>query len=49
MGAPFLRRVATLPQKIEPTRYPFNVRAFSRGVSFYADINYAEPAEGMCS
>ena len=32
MGAPFLRRVVSLPEKVDPTRYPFNIRAFSRGI-----------------
>jgi len=32
LGAPFLRRVLTLPEKVDPTRYPFNVRALSHGV-----------------
>jgi len=32
MGAPFLRRVVTLPEKVDPARYPFNIPAFSRGI-----------------
>jgi predicted ATPase len=32
MGAPFLRRVASVPERVDPTRYPFNVRAFSHGI-----------------
>src|SRR5687768_12786276 len=31
-GAPFLRRIASRPEKIDPTIYPFNIRAFSRGI-----------------
>jgi len=31
-SGPFLRRVITLPDKVDPSRYPFNVRAFSRGI-----------------
>jgi predicted ATPase len=31
-GAPFLRSVTSLAEKIEPSRYPFNVPAFSRGI-----------------
>jgi predicted ATPase len=31
-GAPFLRGVVSLPDKFDPTRYPFSVRAFSRGI-----------------
>jgi len=32
-GAPFLHRVESLPDKFDPTRYPFNIRAFSRGIN----------------
>ena len=32
VGAPFLHRVASLPEKIDQARYPFNIRAFSRGI-----------------
>ena len=31
-GAPFLHRVESLPEKIQPTEYPFNIRAFSHGI-----------------
>ena len=31
-GAPFLHRIASLPEKIDPTKYPFNIRAFSHGI-----------------
>lgn len=31
-GAPFLRRVVSLPERLDLTRYPFNVRAFSHGI-----------------
>ena len=31
--APFLRHIASLPEKVEPSRYPFNVRAFSSGIN----------------
>jgi predicted ATPase len=31
-GAPFLHRIASLPEKIDQTEYPFNVRAFSHGI-----------------
>jgi predicted ATPase len=31
-SGPFLRRVTLLPDKAEPSRYPWNVRAFSHGV-----------------
>ena len=32
-GAPFLREVVSLPEKVDPTRYPFNVPAFSSGIA----------------
>lgn len=31
-GAPFLHRIASLPEKIDQTKYPFNIRVFSRGI-----------------
>lgn len=31
-GAPFLRRVVSLPEKADATRYPFNLPAFSHGI-----------------
>jgi predicted ATPase len=31
-GAPFLHRVTSLAEKIEPSKYPFNIRAFARGI-----------------
>jgi predicted ATPase len=31
-GAPFLHRIVSLPEKIDPTKYPFNIPAFSRGI-----------------
>ncbi|MCC7123759.1 MAG: AAA family ATPase [Acidobacteria bacterium] len=31
-GAPFLLRVTSLPERWDATSYPFNVRAFSRGI-----------------
>src|SRR5688500_8050422 len=31
-GAPFLHRIASLPEKFDPAKYPFNIRAFSRGI-----------------
>lgn len=30
-GAPFLHRVESLPEKIDTSTYPFNIRAFSHG------------------
>ncbi len=32
MGAPFLRHVVSLPEKVDRSRYPFSVRAFSGGI-----------------
>ena len=29
---PFLRRVISLPEKVDPSRHPFNIRAFSQGI-----------------
>lgn len=31
-GAPFLRRITSLPEKADPAEYPFNIRAFSQGI-----------------
>jgi predicted ATPase len=31
-GAPFLHRIASLPEKIDPTKYPFKFRVFSHGI-----------------
>jgi len=41
-GAPFLRRVVSLHEKFERTRYPFNIRAFSDGIdlSFRASVTF---------
>lgn len=38
-GAPFLRRVISLPEKCDPTCYPFNVRALSRGIDLAFKTN----------
>lgn len=32
MGAPFLRRVVSLPDGTDTSRYPFSIRAFSHGI-----------------
>ena len=32
LGAPFLRRVSSRPERTDHTEYPFNVRAFSKGI-----------------
>lgn len=41
-GAPFLRRVVSIPEKWDQTRYPFNVRAFSKGIdlSFLTNVTF---------
>ncbi len=39
MGAPFLRRVVSLPDKVDPARYPFNVRALSGGIDLELRTN----------
>jgi predicted ATPase len=31
-GAPFLRRIETLAEKVDPTRFPFTIPAYSRGI-----------------
>ena len=33
VGAPFLRRITSLPDKVDRTTYPFNIRAFSHGIN----------------
>jgi len=30
-GAPFLHSVQSLPEKFDPSKYPFNIHAFSHG------------------
>jgi predicted ATPase len=41
-GAPFLRRVVSIPEKWDQTRYPFNVHAFSEGIdlSFGTNVTF---------
>jgi len=39
LGAPFLRNVVSLPDRSDPSRYPFNVRAFSRGIDLVFRTN----------
>ena len=41
-GAPFLRRVVSLPEKFDPACYPFNVRALSTGIdlAFKANVTF---------
>ena len=41
-GAPFLRRVVSLPEKFDRTRHPFNVRAFSDEIdlSFRTNVTF---------
>lgn len=31
-SGPFLKQIATLPDQVEPSQYPFNIRAFSHGI-----------------
>src|SRR5438046_6274532 len=31
-GAPFLHRIESLPEKVDPTRYPFTIPAFAHGI-----------------
>jgi predicted ATPase len=38
-GAPFLRRVVSLPEKFDPASFPFNVRALSRGIDLAFNSN----------
>ena len=38
-GAPFLRRIVTLSEKIDPTQYPFNVPALSNGIDIEVRSN----------
>lgn len=38
-GGPFLRRIASIPDKLDPSKYPFNVRAFSRGIDLKLRAN----------
>lgn len=41
-GAPFLRRVVSIPEKFDQTRHPFNIRAFSEGIdlSFKTNVTF---------
>ena len=41
-GAPFLRRVVSLPEKFDPTRYPFNIQALSQGIdlAFRSNVTF---------
>ena len=32
IGSPFLRRIATITDRLDPTRYPFSIRAFRDGI-----------------
>ncbi|MCJ8269036.1 MAG: AAA family ATPase [Psychrosphaera sp.] len=36
-GAPYLRHIATLEDRCDPTRYPFNIRAFEGGIDLKLD------------
>lgn len=41
-GAPFLRRVVSIPEKFDNTRHPFSIRAFSDGIdlSFRTNVTF---------
>jgi predicted ATPase len=39
MGAPFLCRVVTLPERVDSARYPFSVAAFSHGIDIALRAN----------
>ncbi|MBI4600813.1 MAG: AAA family ATPase [Planctomycetes bacterium] len=41
-GAPFLREVELLPERADPDRHPFNIRAFRRGIhlSFRTTVTF---------
>jgi predicted ATPase len=41
-GAPFLRQIVSLPEKCDPTVYPFSVPAFARGIdlSFNSKVTF---------
>jgi predicted ATPase len=41
-GSPFLKRVETVPERLDPSRHPFNIRAFSRGIdlTFRARVTF---------
>src|SRR4029453_16924542 len=42
LGAPFLHRIESLNDKLDPTTYPFNIPAFSHGIdlSFRSKITF---------
>jgi predicted ATPase len=37
LGAPFLRAVSTLAERVDPEKYPFNIRAFKNGIDLRFD------------
>src|SRR5215469_715888 len=39
ISGPFLKRVTSLPEKVEPARYPFNIAAFSHGIDIAIKSN----------
>lgn len=41
-SGPFLRTITSLPEKMDPYRYPFNLRAFSRGIEleFHSNVTF---------
>lgn len=42
LGAPFLRRVVTLPELVHPGRHPFDIPAFTQGIdlSFRSNVTF---------
>jgi predicted ATPase len=36
---PFLKRIKALPERVDPTRYPFNIPAFSQGIDLTITSN----------
>jgi predicted ATPase len=41
-SAPFLRRITSLPEKMDRSKFPFNVAAFSRGIDleFHSNVTF---------
>jgi predicted ATPase len=39
VSGPFLRRVTALPERVDPSRYPFNISAFSHGIDIEITSN----------
>src|SRR5258707_262615 len=39
ISGPFLRRITSVPERVDPDRYPFNIPAFSHGVDIAISSN----------